>query len=68
MAAAIASCPAREEICGTKKQVLNDSSSNSITLEVNGFDNKLDSCHWVVSSKCDVPEIHLEDDYSGTGD
>jgi hypothetical protein len=66
VAVAISNCPAKEDICGTKEIALSDSSSFAAVLETKGMDNKVDSCHWVVSSSCDVPEILLSEDYQGT--
>jgi len=63
---AITNCPAKEDICGTKEIAMSDSSSFPTLLQTKSLDNKVDSCHWIVSSSCDVPEVLIHEDYQGT--
>ena len=56
---ALTNCPAKTTICGTKELILQDYTSEPVTLKTASLDPEVDSCHWLVKAQCDVPEIAI---------
>jgi len=62
MAVALSNCPANEDICGEKFTTLTNLESDPVTLSTRTLETSQDSCHWLVRSLCDVPEITIAED------
>lgn len=60
---ALANCPAKQSICGKKAINLDGFASPPVKLAVTKLSSTKDSCHWMIKSTCDIPEIELTPTY-----
>jgi hypothetical protein len=57
---ALANCPAKQSICGTKAINVDGFASPPVELAVTKLNSVKDSCHWMIKATCDIPEIALK--------
>lgn len=57
---ALSNCPTKTSICGTKVRQFSDASSSEVKLSVTNMESSLDSCHWMIKSLCDLPQIEID--------
>lgn len=63
---ALANCPAKQSVCGIKNLNLDGFSSKAIEIAVTKLDSNKDSCHWMIKSTCDIPDVLLKPTYKPT--
>lgn len=63
---ALANCPAKQSVCGIKAINLDGFSSKAVEVAVTKLDSNKDSCHWMIKTTCDIPDILLKPTYKPT--
>lgn len=63
---ALANCPAKQSVCGTKAINLDGFSSKAVEIAVTKLDSNKDSCHWMIKTTCDIPDILMKPTYKPT--